>query len=179
MPLLTTGAGGSAVDNRTWQQTYADVLGGEQAGLTGWSLRTVIPAASISLSGSTIRVSFGGTQSIGSIVVDNVSIVERSGSTENGTTAPTELLFSGVSGYTVAQGGTVTSDSLSFALDETKSYLVICDVNNTTGAIARDDSSGHDFYFAAATDSYNVQSPAGFTFAAGSSVNVTKVEVFA
>lgn len=159
----------------SWVTSFSQTLDGTvQPGLEGWSLRTAVPAASISTSGNTIRVTLGG-DGTNTLQFDNVSIVERSGSTENGTTTPTELKFSGASGVTISGGGTATSDSLSFTIDESKDYLVICDVHSTNGYTDRKNSGGPTYY-KAATDSWNVQSPAGFSSQAVS-WNVTKIEV--
>lgn len=162
----------------SWSLSFSQTLDGTaQPGVENFSFRTVVPAASISTSGSTIRVTLGGDGS-NTVQFDNVSIVERSGSTENGTTTPTELKFSGASGVTISGGGEATSDSLSFTLDETKDYLVICDVHSTNGYTDRKESGGPTYY-KAATDSWNVQSPAGFSSAGSVSWNITKIEVLA
>ncbi len=145
----------------TWQQTWAIALPSEAGIGAGFSIRNIIPAADISLSGTTIRVTFKAPSG-SSTIVDHASIVERSGSTVNGTTAPTELLFSGGSGFTVTAGTTVTSDGLSFSLDETKDYLVIIDLNGGSPGVTFTSTSANS-YIKAGAASYNVQSPAGFS----------------
>ena len=159
----------------SWATSFSQTLDGTpQPGVENFSFRTVVPAASISTSGNTIRITLGG-DGTNTAQFTNVSIVERSGSTVNGTTTPTELKFSGASGVTISGGVEATSDQLSFSIDETKDYLIICDVHSTNGYTDRKESGGPTYY-KAATDSWNVQSPAGFSSQAVS-WNVTKIEV--
>jgi hypothetical protein len=165
---LDASSGGS------WQTTFSLALP-EEGNLNDFSLRTIIPAGSISLSGASIRVTWNSSSG-GNLIVEHASIVERDGSTENGTTAPTEILFSGVSGFTISASSTKVSDTLTYSLDETKDYIIISDLGAT----------GHTFfltgtgqtYFKSGSDSYNVQSPAGFSLL-GNTYVVGKVEVFA
>ncbi|TXH10395.1 MAG: hypothetical protein E6R03_15475 [Hyphomicrobiaceae bacterium] len=160
----------------TWVPTFSQTLAVDQTSLQNYSFRTVIPAGSISTSGTTIRATLQASSSA-SVTFDNVSIVERSGSTVNGTTAPTALLFSGGASVTVSAGSSVVSDALSYTLDETKDYLLICDIGSSNGGTVRRDDATFLSYYAAAANSWNVQSPGGFSSAAVL-WNVSKLEVF-
>lgn len=156
-------------------ETYTkSTSGGGDNDDTNYTFRSIIPAGSISTSGAYVRITLvaaaGATTKF-----DNVSIVERSGSTANGTTTPTEVLFSGVSGCTITSGGSATSDWIAFAIDETKSYLVCLDVSSTNGTAKYFGSLG-EAYGVASNNSYNVQNMPG----SPSSVyyrGVTKIEV--
>lgn len=169
-PTITAGEVSWAT---SFSQTLAD---SSQIGLENYSFRQAIAASAISTSGTTIRVTISANAGATS-TFDNISIVERSGSTENGTTTPTELKFSGASGVSISAGGTAVSDALSFTLDETKSYLVIFDFAASGGNAQRHSSAGDTTYFKAATNSWNVQSPAGFSSAATQTWSVSKIEV--
>lgn len=178
MPLLTTGVGvyPAVAASGTWQTAWELVLGTESGGLSDWSMRTVIPAVDISLSGSLIRLTFAGTTASGSTIIDHASIMERSGATGGGVASPVEILFSGGSGRTIAQGSSAVSDSLAFSLDETKDYLVTVDIGSANGGL-RVVGSGES-YIANGYDGYAVQSGAAYG-SNGSTWVITKIEVFA
>lgn len=158
IPLLLLGRRREII-TESWSATLN--LSVNWAALT---LRQIMSAASISTSGTSIKVvvqAHATTQ----MVIKNVSIVERSSGTSNGTTTPTEILFSAGSGVTVNAGETATSDWLAFTLDETKDYLLICDVGSTSVAYA---NSGEDgYYYKSGVSSYNVQNLVGATLSAG------------
>lgn len=164
---------GSAAFQTTWTDTLDTdyVVTGQ-----GYSVRNVAAAATITQSGTQVRVTFIASLATGSMVVNHASIVERSGSTENGTTVPTELLFSGVSGFTLTQGGSIVSDALSFTLDETKSYLLIIDTDTTADGLRFHNGAGDGAYYKAAAATYNQQTATGFA-ATTNSFSVTKIEV--
>ncbi len=96
------------------------------------SIRQVIKAADISASGNYVQVTldFSTLAETPTLINSNdytftATIVERSGTTANGTTTPTRLVFQNSStGVT----GTVTSSLTKFTVDETKDYLVCVDV---------------------------------------------------
>lgn len=158
--------------------TWSDILSpnanwGDQSG------RQVCAAASISTSGEQIRVTVEAATT-GELIIDNAAIVERSGSTANGTTTPTEILFGGTSGVTIAQGTEEVSDWLVFTLDETKDYLLICDINDNAASdnIRYIDGGGDGNYNSPYTDSYNTQNMGGVpVWTAGRTVVFNKMEV--
>ena len=160
--------------------TFTHVLGSDDAGAENYTFRMIIPAAQISTSGSRIRVTITGHSSSTS-EIDNVSIVERSGSSADGTTTPTELLFGGGGhGCTITAGNTAVSDWLTYSLDETKDYLISVDVAVSNGNRREDLSTGYGRYFKASDNSYNAQNmPAGYTDQSGFAYTsyVSKIEV--
>ena len=95
-----------------------------------YTWRNVIPAADISGDAAKIKVTFNAPPS-GGQREQNASIVERDGSGPNGTEVPTELLFSGGSGFSLSAGESIVSDELNFAIDSNKDYLVIMDLINS------------------------------------------------
>lgn len=102
-----------------------------------------------------MRVTFKAASAEG-LKVDNASIVQRSGSTGNGTTTPTELLFSGVSGFDCAANSTVTSDTLAYTTTP-GDYLVTFDVSSDAAKDAQKYITPGAMYYAASTNWYNVQ----------------------
>ncbi len=172
--------GGQAQVSGTWQTTFTNTLDTDfiDALANSISIRTVIPAGSISLSGTQIRVTFTAASGA-AFHVAHASIVERSGSTENGTVAPTELLFSGGSGFSISAAASIVSDALIFTLDETKDYLVIFDCSADNPSTAYNSAaSSNTYYETGSSGSYNVQSPAGFSSIGNRTYNVTKIEIF-
>jgi hypothetical protein len=145
----------------------------EAGSFAGYSIRQIMAAATITTSGEQCRVTFRAT-STANLVIANASIVEQS-SGADGTTTPTEFLFSGVSGVTITAGTEVASDWLDYAIDETKTYLVIHDI--TTGNLKYENSGSDGVYYKAATASYSQATVTGFTFDDGGVYDTSKLEV--
>lgn len=99
------------------------------------SIRQVLSATDITGDGEglvslTIKAGQEGvaTSNQGYCELSHCSIVERSGSTANGTTTPTPITWKGgQSAVSLAPNEEVTSDDIAFAVDETKDYIVSFD----------------------------------------------------
>jgi len=142
-----------------------------------YSLRQVIESANISASGGRVRVTFESGAAEGASV-DNVSIVERSGSTANGTETPTELLFSGSSGFSITANTTITSDWLVFDIDETKDYIIIIDFSSNASADAmKTQTTSGISYFKSSSNSYDQQSVTGYGETDPRTVGVKQLDV--
>ena len=131
-----------------------DTLFDKSATLTGYWLlpntgimRFVVPAADLSTTATHIKLTLASyasdvflagytipRQINNGCSITHVSIVERSGTTTNGTTTPTEVTFNnGAQAVAIAKGGTVTSDLIPFVIDNTKDYLVTIQGSGDTG----------------------------------------------
>lgn len=145
--------------------------------VTDFSLRVVVPAASLLSSGYGVRITIKAGSG-GALTIDNASIVERDGTTANGTTTPTNITFNmGMSSVAISTASAVAvSDIIPYAIDSTKSYLVIFDVNTTNGNAAIVANASAITYTKAATNSYNQQTVTGFSADAFDYV-MTKLEV--
>ena len=161
---------GSAAN--TWTQSLTSDAA---SGNANYSYRQINAATDISTDGDQVRVTITAKTSA-QFDFDNASIVERSGSTANGTTTPTEFLFSGESGGSASAGGTLVSDWLSFSIDETKDYLTIIDYASTNGDPKVEVGTG-SYYYKASTNSYNQQTVSGFTGPGTNTFAVSKLEV--
>mgnify|MGYP000308384048 CR=1 FL=1 len=158
------------------QETYTNTLTFNGSGFEAYSVRAIIPASALSVNGTQVRFTCESSSG-GSLTVDNMSIVERSGSTANGTAIPSEVLFSASSGFTIPANSTIVSDWLTFTLDATKDYLNVFDFNASNGFAKSLISGSHGQYTKVATNSYNIQTVAGFTFESGRAAIVNKIEV--
>ncbi|MEW6351615.1 MAG: hypothetical protein AB1646_21410 [Thermodesulfobacteriota bacterium] len=175
--MLSGGNLTTAYGSSDWALSASVSFVDGNASYTNQTLRLIVPASALGKSGTSVRVTFRAPSGAAT-TIDHASIVERSGATANGTTTPTELLFSGVSGTTIPANGTVTSDPLIYPIDETKDYLVPMDVGSSSGSIYQRTSGGWGFYYSQAVgDSWNVQNmPANYTNA-GYQACVTSIEV--
>jgi hypothetical protein len=143
---------------------------------TNFSHRNIISSSDLSSGGNAVRIRLQGSTVGGSeMTIDNVAIVERSGSTGNGVTTPTEILFGGSSGVTLDENG-AWSDLTNFTVDPTKNYLLICDYS-ASGQDNRYTASGDGSYYKLG-DTYNVASPSGLSFQASHLYTVDKLEVY-
>lgn len=148
------------IETDTTSTIYDTSISGS-SGTDGWanySVRVSIPTASITANATTIQIKLAAHGTEG-VTFDNVSIVERNGSTDDGTTTPTEFLFSASSGVTIAAGATATSDNLTYSIDSTKDYLVCFDVGSSSSSDRQHKNSftGATTYWAASSNSYNTQ----------------------
>ena len=118
---------------------YTPVVSLTQSGSFGTvqyivSYRNVIPSASINTSSANIRLKLIRPTS-GYYTISHASIVERDGTTANGTTTPTHVTFNnGNNGITISSSDVqyIYSDIINFNLDNTKDYLVIIDFSDVT-----------------------------------------------
>jgi len=137
---------------------WSDVLTVNWSNAAGWTVRQVVKATSTPFGGVGIKVTVeaGATEGLD---IDHLAVVERDGETSNGTTTPTEFLFGGTSGVSVAGGETATSDVLEYLIEDDKDYLLIADIGDNAAADqARYTTTGGDgTYLKEATNSYNTQ----------------------
>ncbi len=90
-----------------------------------YAIRVVVPAASISTSGTKIKITLAAGSTEG-LTFTTCRIAEKAaaGNAWDFATGGTTVLFSGVDGGTISAGSTLTSDETTFTLDETKNYVV-------------------------------------------------------
>lgn len=159
--------------------SFTDSLFTGGSGWQGYTFRQILSAGSLTQSGNRIRVTLESRSTSPTLNIDNVAIVERSGSTANGTTTPTEILFSGGSGVSIpGSSSTVVSDWLEFTIDETKDYLIIFDLSSSGDMhIGQATSGGDGFYSKSASNSYNTQNLSGASFTANNTTTIVKLEV--
>jgi hypothetical protein len=149
-----------------WQATMA----GNASGYAGRSSRQVVAGLG---DGNQIRVTLAASTAE-AMTIKHVSVVERSGSTSNGTGTPVEIKFGGASGASLAAGATLTSDWTNFTVESGKTYLVIVDYN--TGN-PRYGSSTPGFYWQYSTESWSQQNVSGYDFLPGYAMALQAVEV--
>jgi len=159
--------------------SWSDILLDTVGPTAGYTWRQLVVVGSISTSGEYIRVSLEAS-AVEGCDIDNVAIVERDGSTANGTTTPTEILFSGGSGINIATGVTEVSDWLKYSFDETKNYLLIADIGDNASADnpRRATTGGDGYYLTKANNSYNVKDmPGSPSLTASRTIIFNKLEV--
>jgi hypothetical protein len=159
-----------------WSNTLSTSWSGQQ----NISYRMLILSSDYSTDGDKIRVTLAGPVGTLECDLDNIAIVERSGTTANGTTTPTEILFGGTSGTTVPRQGSVVSDWLTYNFDSTKDYLLIVDTSSDTTRhhISYATTGGQGYYPKGSSNSYNVQNFSAVLTQAGLySILFSKVEV--
>jgi hypothetical protein len=92
----------------------------------GYTIRQVIPAAQLSLSGGTVSIRIaalaGSTVTISECWIDHSASSGSSNADFAGT--PTRVTFAGANGATTPSGGMVESDLVPFVLDETEDLVV-------------------------------------------------------
>lgn len=126
--LLAKGASGGG----TWttEKTYTLNTDSGGAGEENHSYRIIVPALSKTI--TKIRVTMQAP-TVGTTNVNNVGVGIRSGTTDDCTATPTEILFSGGGhGFSIATGATILSDETNFAATIGDLLLVAIDLGNPT-----------------------------------------------
>lgn len=171
----TTALNESLTETTSWSVTLNS---DDDVNRSNASFRTYIPASVISTSGTQVRVTF--VAAIGfAFALDHASIALCSSGADAAET-PTELLFSGASGFSIAAGQTITSDWTTFTLTESSGYLVISDLSSASTNRPRRRAYGGTYqtYYKASTDSYNVADVSGFVQVGSNYIYcINKIEV--
>jgi hypothetical protein len=130
----------------------------------------------VATAGTQIRVQFG-SHSSGVTDIDNASVGIQS-SVVATTAVPSELKFSGASGFSISAGATIWSDWLDFTQAGSGNVVVVMDMGDVTNIRFDDVSTSGGVHQRAAYNSYNEANPASFTLAGiNSSFMITSVEV--
>lgn len=148
-------------------------------GQANGSIRNIVPT--ISTGGSRIRCTFVAHSSFISSF-NNVAVGIRSGATDDCTAIPTEIKTGGVSGISIAAGGTKVTDETPFTCSAGDSLLVVGDFGASTDNgkySAVDPGGGINSYRQTSAATYNTQNMTG-TLNGGAvfTWSLTKVEVF-
>lgn len=157
--LIGFGAGGGYTDPvSVWSKT----LNYETNGWANYSLRN--QAISLSGGGNQARVRFQAGPS-GPFVIANaaIGIKAAAGNAWDTVAVPVELLFSGASGCSITAGQMLTSDWADLTFLSTDTLIVVIDYAASGGYLEAVQSPASHAFYKAATDSYNVAAPAGFT----------------
>ena len=156
---------------------WSAAVTGTNTGWGGYTNRQALQNAS--LSGSQARLSIIGGNS--GITIDNVALVERDGTTFNGTAVPTEFLFSSASGVVIGNNATVVSDWTNFTVTASSNYLAIQDMPAGGGGNTFAKISG---YYGGTNgqaygtgDSYNTQNMIGSPTLSANLYGFSKLEV--
>lgn len=155
---------------------YSNALGTNNSGNHGYSFRKAI---TLSAGGAQVRVTFMAASSGGNFKTDHCSIALKGTATLPSTElTPSELLFSGVSGFDITPGNTIVSDWLTLTTTAAI-VVVVMDFNSTPGSGDTSYGSGsNSTYYKAATASYNTASVSGYTtYGAAPEFGVSKIEV--
>lgn len=161
---------------------FTNTLPSDDSGNEGFSFRQRVALTGGS-QGQT-RVTFKANSTVG-WKVDHCSFGKWTGTSANGptTTTPKELTFSGASGFSIAAGGTITSDFVSDPASYTSSDSLIVIMDFTAGGTLGNEKinngpvTGADLQFNAASASYNVASPTGYTDGGAVVAGVSLIEV--
>lgn len=176
MALL--GCGGAANVALVWSDTFAPGSPGNSTGWNGFTLRQTISAADTSTSGANIRVTLAASSAAG-CSVSKVYIQEAAGAgdTYDFSTTPVQVLFSGSGSVVLGAGGTVISDTLVFAFDHTKNYVISAHFNAVSEVRSFVAGGGSQAWSKAGDDATTVNAT-GYSPSAANSVRlVSKIEV--
>lgn len=156
---------------------YSNALGSNNSGNQGYSFRKAI---TLSGGGTQIRVTFMAASSGGHFKTDHCSIALKGTATLPSTElTPSELLFSGVSGFDITPGNTIVSDWLTLTTTAAI-VVVVMDFNSVAGNgdTSYNGSGSNSTYFKSVDASYNTASVSGYTtYGAAPEFGVSKIEV--
>jgi hypothetical protein len=154
---------------------------GSDSGEDGHSWRNVIAITGNAL--DQIRLTFVAS-SAGQLTLDHASIGISNGTTMQTTATPTELLFSGASGFTIPASASITSDWVNFSGFTSSDKLVVV-MDMAAAPAGRGNPTfvtviGNTNYFSNGTpiSTYNAANPIpGFSSSADQTAMVSLIEV--
>jgi hypothetical protein len=143
---------------------FTDTLNANEGNWNGFSHRQFVPLTGASL--GQVRVTFVASNATSGFQLDHASIAIRGSATKPNTqNVPTELLFAGVSGFTLTVSQTIVSDWLTFSALSTDILAIVMDYHAASCLVRIDaaPSAGTNVWYKAASASYNLASVSGFT----------------
>lgn len=146
-------SGGYGAASSAWTATG---LSTNDTGYENYSIR--VRTTTLAAGGSQIRVRFVASTAA-SFSCDNCSIGVASGATDATTATPIELLFSGVSGFTITAGNSLVSDWATLTTTTSNAVVVIMDVAASNGNVRYRGSGSGTVYYQSATNSYATAAP--------------------
>ena len=156
---------------------FTDTKTGDDTGNDGFSFRQVCTITGGAQ--SQVRVTFKAS-SAATLRLDHASIGIQTGTQDACTATPVELLFAGVSGFSISNGATITSDWANLSgFTSSNKLIVVMDASATAGSgdyAVNTASTGQTLWFAAASASYNVAAPGFASSAAATCEGVTLIE---
>lgn len=139
---------------RQIDEIWSETLDADSANVGDYSLRQIISSIVGTGPWNEIRVTFQAGAATG-LSADNCAVGIRSGSSDDTMATPTELLFSGGSGFSISAGQEITSDWLSFSFTHTDELLVVNDVSSGTQVVRYLGSGADGDYLSAGSNTYN------------------------
>jgi len=138
---------------------FSQALDTNGTGAENYSIRTV--CRNMNGAGNSVTVTFNGSTA-GTFTVDNASIGIQS-SQYNTVSTPVELKFSGVSGFSLSAGSSITSDAATLTVARGDSIVVVMDLSATGGNGRRTNAYIDQVtrYYKTSTNSYADASPTG------------------
>lgn len=176
--VSNTATGGGTSDILVFREMFDFDMPDNSNGYHGYTIRQVIPASAVQFGGTEVKISIKADTDNG-IDIDKVYIGQRdTGYAFDG--APTEVLFGGSSGVSIAAGAESYSDTTTFTITSGDD-LVISMYCNPAGTgpgdfSAQANPTDFEAYFKNADEAIDI-APTGFTTAIANLVGVSKIEV--
>jgi hypothetical protein len=165
------GGGGSVAIPAFWQSLTSD-----DTGYQNTTYRCVVQP--LLVAGNQLRVKFAAHSS-SNTTLDHVSWVERSGTTDDGTTTPTEITFDTGGHGTVVTGGAAGkwSDWINYTTDDLKQYLLILDFNASVASSTKYGTTGNTIYYKNGAISWDQQTISGTSTSSRTALILLEVQV--
>lgn len=138
-----------------WVTVATSGVSGDDGGWNGYTLRQVINSAQLANTGlSKARVSFIASSTAGGMVIGAayIGMAAGSGDAYDFSTTPTQLLFSGGSGVTVAQGATTVSDMATFTIVPSGNLVISLQFTGASATLHSGPLTGWQSYYKLGTD---------------------------
>jgi hypothetical protein len=151
----------------TWSVSFDETLDSDSSGFGDYTIRQVVLASDIAISGSAVRLRIVAPAT-GGMVIGSCYIGHKAagGDVWDFESTPTQVTFNGGSaGLTLAAGAaSVFSDEIAFALDETKDLIVSFYFSSTTTIRRSTVGTTASYYYKATSDAATVNA-SGYTSA--------------
>lgn len=155
----------------------AQTFTSNNAGWSGYGARQLIPASAVTTSGTLVSVTFTGPTS-GNPTVISAAYIGPSGTAPSFASTPVQLTYLGSGSFTIPVGGTLTTDVVTYSLNEAVDQIISLGVTSGDFRTATSGVSGFTRYYkAAASAEASNPSVSGYSNSANELQVVTSISV--
>lgn len=175
-PIYTPAYNGVG-ESGEWVTSFSTTFSSDSAGWNGYNYRNIVAAASLSQSGSKVRLTLeagaGGATVIDGCYIGHAAAVGDAYDFDGG---QMQVTVGGNAAFTIAAGASVVTDEIAFALDETKNLILAMHFNGVT--TLRGAALGSSGYYKSAANETATANVTGYSSDGNVTRVVNKIEVF-
>jgi len=180
--ILAASAASGGGGGISWTDSTSIAMTSQGSGWDGFTIRQVYSAAMLSTSGTVVRLQLSAG-SFGGCLIDAIYIGEQASSGDvydmkASSPAPTQFLVGGSGSFSIGTNSVLFTDALTFAIDETKSYVIGVHFNGTPDNILVASGTSVAAYSKAAASEAGTADVTGYSLRpAAQALLISKIQV--